>query len=56
MTEAQAVLATLEITPSLRDDATIALLWAWAGLRGNRQVDQWPGPSWPSRALSAVRL
>ena len=40
MTEAQAVLATLEITPSLRDDATIALLWAWAGLRGNRQVDQ----------------
>jgi hypothetical protein len=40
MIEAQAVLATFEITPGLRDDATIALLWAWAGLRGNRQVDQ----------------
>jgi DNA-binding CsgD family transcriptional regulator len=40
MIEAQAVLATFEMTPSLRDDATIALLWAWAGLRGNRQVDQ----------------
>ena len=40
MIEAQAVLATVEITPGLRDDATIALLWAWAGLRGNRQVDQ----------------
>jgi DNA-binding CsgD family transcriptional regulator/tetratricopeptide (TPR) repeat protein len=40
MSEAQAVLATFEITPSLRDDATIAVLWAWAGLRGNRQVDQ----------------
>ena len=40
MIEAQAVLATLEITPGLRDDATIALLWAWVGLRGNRQVDQ----------------
>ena len=40
MSEAQAVLATFEITPSLRDDATIAVLWAWAGLRGNRQVDR----------------
>jgi DNA-binding CsgD family transcriptional regulator len=40
MIEAQAVLATLEITPGLRDDATMALLWAWVGLRGNRQVDQ----------------
>jgi DNA-binding CsgD family transcriptional regulator len=40
MIEAQAVLAAFEITPGLRDDATIALLWAWAGLRGNRQVDQ----------------
>jgi DNA-binding CsgD family transcriptional regulator len=40
MIEAQSVLATLEIPPALRDDATIALLWAWAGLRGNRQVDQ----------------
>jgi DNA-binding CsgD family transcriptional regulator len=40
MIEAQAVLATFEITPGLRDDATMALLWAWVGLRGNRQVDQ----------------
>jgi DNA-binding CsgD family transcriptional regulator len=40
MVEAQAVLATIEITPGLRDDATSALLWAWVGLRGNRQVDQ----------------
>ncbi len=40
MIEAQAVLATFEMTPRLRDDATIALLWAWLGLRGNRQVDQ----------------
>jgi DNA-binding CsgD family transcriptional regulator len=40
MVEAQAVLATFEITPGLRDDATTALLWAWVGLRGNRQVDQ----------------
>jgi DNA-binding CsgD family transcriptional regulator len=40
MIEAQAVLATFEITPGMRDDATLALLWAWLGLRGNRQVDQ----------------
>jgi DNA-binding CsgD family transcriptional regulator len=40
MIEAQAVLATFDITPGLRDDATLALLWAWLGLRGNRQVDQ----------------
>jgi DNA-binding CsgD family transcriptional regulator len=40
MIEAQAVLANFDITPSLRDDATMALLWAWVGLRGNRQVDQ----------------
>jgi DNA-binding CsgD family transcriptional regulator/tetratricopeptide (TPR) repeat protein len=40
MIEAQAVLAAFELTPGLRDDATIALLWAWLGLRGNRQVDQ----------------
>ena len=39
-TEAQAVLANFDITPGLRDDATMALLWAWVGLRGNRQVDQ----------------
>jgi DNA-binding CsgD family transcriptional regulator/tetratricopeptide (TPR) repeat protein len=40
MDEAQAVLATSDITPGLRDDATMALLWAWLGLRGNRQVEQ----------------
>jgi DNA-binding CsgD family transcriptional regulator len=40
MMEVQAVLATVEITPRLRDDATMALLWSWLGLRGNRQVDQ----------------
>jgi len=40
MIEAQAVLATFEITPGMRNDATIALLWAWLGVRGNRQVDQ----------------
>jgi len=40
MIEAQAVLANFDITPGLRDDATMALLWAWVGLRGNRQVDQ----------------
>jgi hypothetical protein len=34
------VLATFQITPGLREDATLALLWAWLGLRGNRQVDQ----------------
>lgn len=40
MIEAQTVLATFDITPGLRDDATMALLWAWLGLRGNRQVEQ----------------
>src|ERR1700733_15362254 len=40
MIEAQTVLANFDITPDLRDDATVALLWAWVGLRGNRQVDQ----------------
>jgi len=40
MIEAQAVLANFDLTPGLRDDATMALLWAWLGLRGNRQVDQ----------------
>jgi hypothetical protein len=34
------VLATFDITPGPRDDATMALLWAWLRLRGNRQVDQ----------------
>jgi DNA-binding CsgD family transcriptional regulator len=40
MVEAQSVLANFELTPKLRDDATIALLWAWLGLRGNRQIEQ----------------
>src|SRR6202042_1262927 len=40
MIEAQAVLSNFDIAPGLRDDATMALLWAWVGLRGNRQVDQ----------------
>ena len=40
MIEAQAVLANFDITPSLRDDATVALLWSWLGLRSNRQVDR----------------
>jgi len=40
MAEAQSVLANFELTPKLRDDATIALLWAWLGLRGNRQIEQ----------------
>lgn len=40
MVEAQAVLVTFDITPGLRDDATMALLWAWLGLRGNRQAEQ----------------
>jgi DNA-binding CsgD family transcriptional regulator len=40
MIEAQTVLANFDITPSLRDDATMALLWSWVGLRGNRQADQ----------------
>ena len=43
MIEAQAVLANFDLTPGLRDDATMALLWAWLGLRGNRQVDQLAG-------------
>jgi DNA-binding CsgD family transcriptional regulator len=40
MIEAQAVLANFDVTPSLRDEATMALLWSWLGLRGNRQADQ----------------
>jgi len=40
MAEAQSVLANFELTPKLRDDATITLLWAWLGLRGNRQIEQ----------------
>jgi DNA-binding CsgD family transcriptional regulator len=40
MAQAQSVLANFELTPKLRDDATIALLWAWLGLRGNGQIDQ----------------
>jgi DNA-binding CsgD family transcriptional regulator len=40
MIEAQAVLANFDITPSLRDHATMALLWSWLGLRSNRQADR----------------
>ena len=40
MAEAQSLLANFELTPKLRDDATIALLWAWLGLRGNGQIEQ----------------
>jgi DNA-binding CsgD family transcriptional regulator len=40
MIEAQAVLASFDITPSLRDDATMALLWSWLGLRSNSQADR----------------
>jgi len=40
MIEAQAVLANFDLTPSLRADATMALLWSWLGLRSNRQADR----------------
>jgi len=43
MTEAQTVLTNFDIPADLRDDATVALLWAWLGLRSNRQVDQLAG-------------
>ena len=43
MTEAQTVLTNFDVPADLRDDATVALLWAWLGLRGNRQVDQLAG-------------
>jgi len=43
MTEAQTVLTNFDIPADLRDEATVALLWAWLGLRGNRQVDQLAG-------------
>jgi tetratricopeptide (TPR) repeat protein len=43
MTEAQTVLTNFDIAADLRDDATVALVWAWLGLRGNRQVDQLAG-------------
>ena len=43
MTEAQTVLTNSDVPADLRDDATVALLWAWLGLRGNRQVDQLAG-------------
>jgi DNA-binding CsgD family transcriptional regulator len=43
MTEAQTVLTNSGVPADLRDDATVALLWAWLGLRGNRQVDQLAG-------------
>jgi DNA-binding CsgD family transcriptional regulator len=40
MVEAQAVLASIDIAPGLRDDATMALLWSWLGLRSNGQADR----------------
>lgn len=40
MIEAQIVLANFDITSDLRDDAIIALLRAWLGLRGNQQVSR----------------
>jgi tetratricopeptide (TPR) repeat protein len=43
MTEAQTVLTNFDIPADLRDDAIVAPLWAWLGLRGNRQVDQLAG-------------
>jgi DNA-binding CsgD family transcriptional regulator len=43
MTEAQTVLTNSDVPADLRDDATVALLWAWLGLRGNRQVDRLAG-------------
>ena len=43
MTEVQTVLTNFDVPADLRDDATVALLWAWLGLRGNRQVDQLAG-------------
>jgi len=42
MTEAT-VLTNFDVPADLRDDATVALLWARLGLRGNRQVDQLAG-------------
>ena len=56
MTEAQTVLTNFAVPADLRDDATVALLWAWLGLRGNRQVDQLAGIilAEPSTKRSAI--
>lgn len=43
MTEAQTVLAKSGVPADLRDQATVALMWAWLGLRGNQQADQLAG-------------
>ena len=40
MTEAQTVLTNSSVSADLRDQATVALMWAWLGLRGNQQADQ----------------
>jgi DNA-binding CsgD family transcriptional regulator len=43
MTEAQTVLTSSGVPADLRDQATVALMWAWLGLRGNQQADQLAG-------------
>lgn len=43
MTEAQTVLTNSGVRADLRDQATVALMWAWLGLRGNQQADQLAG-------------
>lgn len=43
MTEAQTVLTKSGVPVDLRDQATVALMWAWLGLRGNQQADQLAG-------------
>jgi hypothetical protein len=37
------VLANSGVPADLRDQATVALMWAWLGLRGNQQADQLAG-------------
>ena len=43
MTEAQTVLTNSDVPADLRDQATVALMWAWLGLRGNQQADRLAG-------------
>ncbi len=43
MTEAQTVVTNSGVPADLRDQATVALMWAWLGLRGNQQADQLAG-------------
>ena len=43
MTEAQTVLTNSGVPADLRDQATVAPMWAWLGLRGNQQADQLAG-------------